>query len=201
METFEVGVEGDHIERLAKAKPVNALSGLIWNAYDADATEVRVDIKKGDVVQLGLISISDNGNGMPREQAQEYFESLGGSWKQKTRRTEQGRAIHGLNGQGRTKAFALGKSVVCRSCNGGRCFTISGSLSDIKTFRISDSLSEQDCGCVIEFTEIENDWEIRASHGLTTQIRDVFALNSMRFQISRSFTMVKKLMQLMRYRL
>ena len=176
METFEVGVESDHIERLAKAKPINALSELIWNAYDADATEVRVDIKKGDVVQLGLISISDNGNGIPRDQAQEYFESLGGSWKQKTRRTEQGRAIHGLNGQGRMKAFALGKSVVWRSCNGGRCFTISGSLSDIKTFRISDSLSEQDCGCVVEITEIEKDWEIRASHGFTTQIRDVFAL-------------------------
>jgi hypothetical protein len=176
METFEVGVESDHIERLAKAKPVNALSELIWNSYDADATTVRVDIEEGDVVQLGLIRISDNGNGIPRDQAQEYFESLGGSWKQKTRRTEQGRAIHGLKGQGRMKAFALGKSVVWYSDNNGQRFTISGSLSDIKTFQISDPVAAQSRGCVVEITEIEKDWEIRASHGFTAQIRDMFAL-------------------------
>jgi hypothetical protein len=42
VQEIEVKVENDHIERLTTAKPILALSELIWNAYDADAHTVRV---------------------------------------------------------------------------------------------------------------------------------------------------------------
>jgi len=176
MEVFEVGVEKDHIERLAKAKPINAISELIWNAYDADATEVRVEFEDGQLVQLGLVRVSDNGKGIPYDQAKEYFENLGGSWKQKTRRTENGRAIHGLKGQGRIKAFALGQTVSWRSDCDGRCFTIRGTANDLKTFQISDPAKATRRGCIVEITDVAKDFEIRGEHGFADRVRDVFAL-------------------------
>lgn len=176
MEVFEVGVEKDHIERLAKAKPLNAISELIWNAYDADASKVEVEFGEGNLVKLDLIRVKDNGRGIPFDQAQEFFSNLGGSWKQNQRRTETGRAIHGLKGQGRMKAFALGETVVWQSNCDEQNFSISGSFSDLKKFEISDPTKALSRGCVVEITDVAKDWEIRAEHGFAVQVRDMFAL-------------------------
>jgi hypothetical protein len=48
VQEIEVKVENDHIERLTTAKPILALSELIWNAYDADASTVRVEFEEVD---------------------------------------------------------------------------------------------------------------------------------------------------------
>lgn len=176
MEVFEVGVEKDHIERLAKAKPLNAISELIWNAYDASASKVEVEFQEGQLVKLELIRVKDNGKGIPFEQAQATFASLGGSWKQKQRRTVEGRAIHGFKGLGRMKAFALGETVVWQSDCDGNHFSINGSLSDLKKFEVSDPIKAVRQGCIVEITDITRDWEIRAEHGFADQLRDVFAL-------------------------
>ena len=45
MQKIVVKVENDHIERLTSGKPLLALSELIWNAYDADASKVTVDFE------------------------------------------------------------------------------------------------------------------------------------------------------------
>lgn len=176
MEVFEVGVEKDHIERLTRAKPISAISELIWNAYDADATEVRIDFEEGELVQLGLIRVTDNGLGITFDSALDSFKNLGGSWKQKVRRTTSGRAIHGLKGQGRMKAFALGTSVLWHSDCEGKRFSISGSVENLKEFEISDSVETTRRGCVVEITDVLKDFEIRAEHGFTDAVRDVFAL-------------------------
>src|SRR5882757_2725275 len=83
VQEIEVQVENDHIERLTSAKPIVALSELIWNAYDADASEVRVDFQEGDLTKLALIRVEDNGRGIPYDQANGFFQRLGGSWKRK----------------------------------------------------------------------------------------------------------------------
>jgi hypothetical protein len=54
VQEIEVKVENDHIERLTTAKPILALSELIWNAYDADAHVVRVEFEEGDLTKLAL---------------------------------------------------------------------------------------------------------------------------------------------------
>lgn len=176
MEVFEVGVEKDHIERLTKSKPLIAISELIWNAYDADASKVEVEFEDGQLVKLDLIRVKDNGTGIPFADAQDFFESLGGSWKQKKRRTEAGRAIHGLKGQGRMKAFALGQNVVWKSDCEGQHFSIRGSFADLKRFEISDPAKASRRGCIVEVSDLAKDWEIRAENGFADQIRDVFAL-------------------------
>lgn len=95
MQEIEVKVENDHIERLTTAKPILALSELIWNAYDADARTVRVEFEEGGLTKLGLIRVQDDGDGIPFEEAEGYFKSLGGSWKRMGAKTKNGRFIHG----------------------------------------------------------------------------------------------------------
>jgi DNA mismatch repair ATPase MutL len=54
VQEIEVKVENDHIERLTSAKPIVALSELIWNAYDADAAQVRVVLEEGGLTKLSV---------------------------------------------------------------------------------------------------------------------------------------------------
>jgi hypothetical protein len=139
MQEIEVKVESDHIERLTAAKPLHALSELIWNAYDADATQVLVEFETGDLTRLGMIRVEDNGTGISYEDVDSFFKSLGGSWKKKGTKSKGGRFLHGERGQGRFKAFALGETVTWVSNCRGKRFSIIGQKSNLKilspTFR------------------------------------------------------------------
>lgn len=176
MQKIVVKVENDHIERLTSGKPLLALSELIWNAYDADASKVTVDFEEGRLTKLGLIRVSDNGIGIPFSDVNTFFESLGGSWKKRTPRTNGGRTIHGEKGQGRFKAFSLGNSVTWISNNGGNKFSISGQKSNLKEFVISEIVKSSVTGCTVEIEDTQRDFEIRREDGFADQIRDVFAL-------------------------
>lgn len=173
---IEVKVENDHIERLTTAKPILALSELIWNAYDADARVVRVEFEAGDLTRLALIRIQDDGKGIPFEEAEGFFSSLGGSWKKKGTRTDSGRFIHGEKGQGRFKAFSLGETVAWISSSKGRRFSIVGQRSNLKRFTVSDPIVTTSQGCTVEITDVQKDFQIRIEDGFGEQIRDVFAL-------------------------
>ncbi|MCW2309506.1 ATP-binding protein [Rhodobium gokarnense] len=176
VQQIEVKVENDHIQRLTTAKPIAAISELIWNAYDADAQEVRVELEGGQLTKLGLIRIVDNGTGIPSDEVNTLFQSLGGSWKKLAVKTDRGRWIHGEKGQGRFKAFALGERVTWVSRHAGKKFSISGDKSDLKRFSISDSVSTQNTGCTVEIESVIRDFEIWAKDGFTEHLRDVFAL-------------------------
>ena len=59
---------------------------------------------------MSKIIVRDNGTGMEYEKAPELFKSLGGSWKRSGATTKkEGRFLHGQDGRGRFKAFALGR--------------------------------------------------------------------------------------------
>lgn len=65
------------------------------------------------VSELGLsqILIKDDGKGIPYESAEKLFSSLGGSWKKDKIFSERSRFLHGKEGQGRFKAFSIGRFV------------------------------------------------------------------------------------------
>ena len=176
MQQIEVKVENDHIQRITTAKPLAAICELIWNAYDADAREVKVELEEGKLTELGLIRIVDDGTGMPIDKVEALFQSLGGSWKKRAVKTDGGRSIHGENGQGRFKAFALGGRVTWISRNSGKKFSITGDKANLKRFSISDSVSASGSGCTVEIDNVVRDFEIWAKHGFVDQVRDVFAL-------------------------
>jgi hypothetical protein len=173
---IEVKVENDHIQRITTARPIAAISELIWNSYDADAREVRVELEEGQLTKLGVIRIIDDGIGISADKVETLFQSLGGSWKQRGAKTNGGRSIHGKKGQGRFKAFALGNRVTWVSRHGGKKFSISGDKSDLKRFSISDIGPAANTGCTVEIENVVRDFEIWAEDGFAEQVRDVFAL-------------------------
>jgi|TARA_R110002020_G_scaffold148885_1_gene325031 hypothetical protein len=176
VQQIEIKVENDHIQRITSAKPLAAISELIWNAYDADAREVKVELEGGQLTKLGLIRIVDDGTGIPADEVETFFRSLGGSWKKRAVKTSGGRSIHGEKGQGRFKAFALGERVTWISHNAGKKFSISGDKSNLKQFSISETVPVTNAGCIVEIEDVVRDFEIWTEDGFAEQVRDVFAL-------------------------
>ena len=110
---FEIQVQDDHLARLTYArKPIHAVAELIWNAIDADADNVSVSLRPGALGGIDAVEVADDGHGIPYADAEALFSGLGGSWKQGGHRSRQKkRILHGKEGRGRFRAFALGRVV------------------------------------------------------------------------------------------
>lgn len=111
MQTIRISPKQDFLERVFSATPINAVSELIWNGVDAGATRVDVTINTNDLGGVEEIVVRDNGSGIPAAKVETLFGGIGESWKRNTDRVD-GRALHGKNGEGRFKAFALGSHAV-----------------------------------------------------------------------------------------
>lgn len=111
-----VQAQSDHIESLSKATPISAIEELVWNALDADAKEVKVDVVTNALGAVEGVRISDDGTGIDVLKADSTFGSLGGSWKRGATETPGAhRRLHGRQGRGRFKAFAIGGCVEWRT--------------------------------------------------------------------------------------
>jgi hypothetical protein len=99
----------DHLQKIAAMRdPVKALAEFVWNAVDADASEVSVGFGVNALGGIGSIVIKDNGNGITHARAVHDFDCLGDSWKMKTSLTPGSkRSLHGKLGQGRLKFYSL----------------------------------------------------------------------------------------------
>lgn len=87
----------------------NAVAELVANAYDADATLVRVIISSN-----GTITVEDDGHGMSREEVAEKYLRIG----RNRRRTEESvmtesgkRRVSGKKGLGKLALFGIGRVV------------------------------------------------------------------------------------------
>jgi hypothetical protein len=112
---ISVHVQADHIAALFRATPAAAVEELVWNALDAGATDVRVDLLTNALGAVEAVRISDNGSGIDILRAESTFGSLGGSWKRLSGQSASSRRLHGRRGCGRFKAFALGERVEWRT--------------------------------------------------------------------------------------
>jgi len=112
-----VQAQPDHIKSLFKGSPLAAVEELIWNALDADAREVKVDLLTNPLGGVDAVRVSDDGTGIDVLKADATFGSLGGSWKRldQSVTAESHRRLHGRHGRGRFKAFALGCHVEWRT--------------------------------------------------------------------------------------
>ena len=107
--SYPVEVQSDYLNKITSAQPIQALSELIWNCLDADASSVDVKFEYNGLETLAAIIVSDDGHGIPYADAPELFQNLGGSWKRSRRTSKgEGRFLHGQEGKGRFKALALG---------------------------------------------------------------------------------------------
>jgi len=110
MKILHVTAKPDHIRSLTSSKPFPALSELIWNGFDSNADRVQIFISRNELEGISSILIRDNGYGINSDKIDAFFGGLGDSWKRAQGR-QSGRALHGKNGKGRFKAFALGEIV------------------------------------------------------------------------------------------
>ena len=101
----------DFLEKDASSRyPVKAIAEFVWNALDADATEVRVELRKNALGGIIAITISDNGHGITEARADHDFSRLGASHKRSAAKTQSlERAIHGKEGRGRLKFYSLAR--------------------------------------------------------------------------------------------
>jgi hypothetical protein len=96
----------DHLEKVATTRdPIKAVSEFVWNALDADATTVSVDLRRNRLGGLEAIVIRDNGTGISKPRADHDFESLGESWKLRTNRTEPPRVCRRRCGLSHATSF------------------------------------------------------------------------------------------------
>ena len=146
MKNIHVQAQRDHITSLCTASPIQALTELVWNALDADAFDVKVDVIQNPLGGIESIRVTDDGLGVNALQAEKHFGNLGGSWKRDADKTPlSGRVLHGSKGKGRFKAFALGNLVEWRTTlqtdAGLRSFVLSGSAEDPGLFKLTDTPS------------------------------------------------------------
>jgi hypothetical protein len=111
-----VQAQSGHIESLFKGSPISAIEELVWNALDADAKEVKVDVITNPLGAVDAIRVADDGTGIDILRADSTFGSLGGSWKRAGKGTVvANRRLHGRHGRGCFKAFSLGMHVEWRT--------------------------------------------------------------------------------------
>ncbi|NIA16113.1 MAG: hypothetical protein GWP08_18790 [Nitrospiraceae bacterium] len=185
MRKITVQVQDDHLGVLSRAKPITAIGELIWNALDAEASEVRVDFEENQLGGEETVRVRDNGHGLDYDYALVVFQNLGGSWKREGERTGQlRRALHGRYGKGRFRAFSLGNHVewatTFRSNGCCRHYRIQGKAATLGEFELSDPEiasggTEALTGLTVKIADLaSNIGQLRGLKALQ-EITDIFA--------------------------
>lgn len=184
MKQIHVSAKRDHLETLAATKqPLTAVAELIWNGLDADALKVEVNFEQNGISGIEIISVEDNGNGIPHDEAELAFGNLGGSWKSLKRKTEiHKRSLHGKSGKGRFRAFALGSRIEwqTRFKNNGSVteYKILGRATDLEVFNIGDPIPSktQQTGTIVTITDINKSLGALLQPDASDRLAEEFAI-------------------------
>lgn len=180
---YRVRVEGDHIRKLASAKPIQAVAELIWNAADADATRIDLEIEADDVA-MRSVTVRDNGHGIPHADVEALFGKLGGSWKGHGSRSKiKGRILHGKEGKGRFRALALGRvadwTVRYRQDGkllGYRISVIRDDLVDVRVTEPAEVEPALGTGVEVRVSELDRTYRSLEPENAVQPLSEVFAL-------------------------
>ena len=151
MEDLVLTASDDHVARLAhEGDPVRAIIELIWNAVDAEATNVVVTMERSSMDAIDQVRVEDDGHGISSDEVASTFGRIGGSWKSLSEKSKNGkRYLHGNLGEGRLRAFALGSRVSWVSVSDNTIgqreqITITGNRSSRDRFRWEATPSTSD---------------------------------------------------------
>ncbi|WP_461034287.1 ATP-binding protein [Streptomyces mayteni] len=128
--------------------PVGAVEELIWNALDAECDRVLVELETNELGGVDRVVVRDDGTGIAADMAASYFQPIGTSWKRAASLSPvKKRMLHGKNGQGRIRAFALGTEIrwdsVADGTNGRHRIVIESDRAGMEQFDISEPESVQ----------------------------------------------------------
>ena len=182
-QVFEIQVQDDHLERISQVrKPLYAVAELVWNAVDADADRVDVTLIDDQLGGIKAIEVADNGHGIPYTEAETLFSRLGGSWKQGGRVSrEQRRILHGKEGRGRFRAFALGRvvdwNVRYAAAEGVRQYTVSMIKDRLKRVQVDvERSTSASRGVNVTVSELPRDFRSLRDSGAPDELAQIFAL-------------------------
>lgn len=181
---YPVEVQSDFLEKITKAKPVQALAELVWNGLDADATSVSVGFDYNALGAMSAVIVTDDGIGIAYAEAPECFRRLGGSWKRPGAVTKgEGRFLHGQDGRGRFKVFSLGQfaewDVTYEKGTELWTFKIMMSASNIREVRISDEKlapKSKSRGVVLSVSELFKEHRSFTTEAGLQELSEIFAL-------------------------
>ena len=145
-------------ERLV-GKPHIALAELVKNGYDADATEVIIDLDE----KHDRITISDNGHGMTFDQFRDFWMRVGTPHKDQIRKSSHfQRQMTGSKGVGRLSAQFLASRL--------HLITVSGDPTHASTGRRSTQ--------PVEWLEANLNWDEAVKSGELTSAQVRYDLKS-----------------------
>ncbi len=178
-----VEVQKDHITKVSGARPLPAVAELIWNALDADATRVHVDVESDDL-GMSAITVTDNGHGISHEEADKLFTKLGGSWKHLGAHSRsKRRLLHGKEGKGRFKALALGRvadwNVIFSEKGKFFRYSITIIRDDLTDVRITEPVEvgfDAPVGVEVRITELDRSFRSLEVENATQELTENFAL-------------------------
>jgi len=132
--TFEVSII-EHLGLNLYSEVYAALSELIANSYDAEATSVSVSLPIG--IELGhanqQIVITDNGHGMTYEECRDKYLRIGRNRRSSSRKSKNGkRRVIGRKGIGKLAGFGVADSLHVCTISNGRLTEFELRLPDIR---------------------------------------------------------------------
>jgi hypothetical protein len=183
MTILELKAQHDALQKIATTRdPVRALAEFVWNALDADATEVAVELSRNALGGIDAIRIRDNGTGITREHALADFENLGASWKRTRQRTRLNRVLHGKEGQGRLRFFSIAERArwwtVYQDQGQRKKLMIeiaSGSLQRSEVSEVEASSKDDRPGTTVELYPLKETFDWLSSEEARTDFSAIFA--------------------------
>jgi hypothetical protein len=180
---YSVEVQSDFLERQTKAPPVVAVAELIWNSLDADATDITVDFENDKLGGISKIIVSDNGDGIPYAEAPTLFRNLGGSWKKTGAHTKRLKhMLHGQEGRGRFKGFALGSVIDWKvaSAANGKLFRYDITIieREIRKVRIGEekAVKRAPTGVTVVVSELKRNFTSLKPENSLQEFSEIFAI-------------------------
>lgn len=182
MSKITVKAGADHIADLASAKPVAAISELIWNGFDAKSLCVEVVINKNPTFDtIESIIVKDYGSGIDYNKVSGLFGNLGESWK-KQARANGDCSLHGQYGRGRFKALSLGEAINWKTSfskgNENFEYIISSEANSVKDFDVGalTTLSTDESGTQVEIFNVSDSVNYLLSEEAISELVMEFAL-------------------------
>ncbi|MBI5298231.1 MAG: ATP-binding protein [Chloroflexi bacterium] len=179
-------VDASHISRLGRelvVKKETAVSELVKNAYDADATEVTLTFEDADLAG-GRLIIEDNGHGMTREQLIAGFMRISTTDKVHEQYSPKYKRLRaGRKGIGRFAAHRLGKKLKVVTQNKQSTFALQIDIdwshfeADQDLIIISNHINEipktRENGTIIIIDDLEDGWTVASLKSVYRYLADL----------------------------
>ncbi len=186
MSKYEMNVDLNVLNHLGinlYTKIPAVLSEAVANAYDADATEVKINICSD------CVTISDNGNGMSNSEVNGHFLTVGYEKRRDVKETAiYHRKPMGRKGIGKLSLFSIANIVEVHTNNGTTKDAFSINVKELKDFISNKENSKQHKS--FEPTAIDPTLETKGTHIKLTEIRKNRTLNNInkiRTELARRF--------------